>query len=366
MKLNNTSATTLRGFSIVEMMVALSIGLILTLGVVQLFATNKANYEVTDDLSMLQENARFAMNFIMNDLRRVGYFGCPDNISTMTNNIVVNDPANIGDLWDLSFPLEGLDPSINIADFFPSTFDSTSDVTLANHVAGTDMITIRYLDVQNPEDITGASATNVTVAAGTGYQVDQFVGVSDCSSTDVFQITAVNTATGAITHGTTGGTGTPGNTSTGLSRIYSAADAARVSPLRLVRYYIGTGTSGPSLYRQTMVNGGVASQELVPGVENMQILYGVDTTGLATGIGDGIPDEYLRAGEVGVTADLSDANWWSRVISVRIGLSVRTEDEYGTVVDTRNRNLNGTPTGVPNDRRQRRLFTSTLLIRNMI
>ena len=358
MRLNSTSAVAIRGFSMVEMMVALSISLILTLGVVQLFATNKANYEVTDDLSKLQENARFAMNFIMNDLRRVGYFGCPDNAGTTSNNI---DVATDGVLWDLSFSLEGFDPSESTTAWFPSSFTGLP----ANH-AGMDMITIRYLDVQNPEDITGASATNVTVAAGTGFEADQFVGVSDCSSTDAFQITAVNTATGAITHGTTGRTGTPGNTSTGLSRIYSAADAARVSPLRLVRYYIGTGTSGPSLYRQTMVNGSVASQELVPGVENMQILYGVDTTGLATGIGDGIPDEYLRAGEVGVTADLSDANWWSRVISVRIGLSVRTEDEYGTVVDTRNRNLNGTPTGVPNDRRQRRLFTSTLLIRNMI
>lgn len=362
MKLNNTSATTLRGFSIVEMMVALSIGLILTLGVVQLFATNKANYEVTDDLSMLQENARFAMNFIMNDLRRVGYFGCPDNISTMTNNIVVNDPADVGDLWDLSFSLEGYDPSISTTTWFPSTFTGLP----ANRVAGMDMITIRYLDVRDPEAITNASATSVTVGDVTGFQTDQFVGVSDCSSTDAFQITAVNTATGAITHGTTGGTGTPGNDDPNLSRQYDPADAASVSPLRLVRYYIGTGTSGTSLYRQTIDGGNVVSEELVPGVENMQILYGVDTTGLATGIGDGIPDEYLRAGQVGVTADLSDANWWSRVISVRIGLSVRTEDEYGTVVDTRNRNLNGTPTGVPNDRRQRRLFTSTLLIRNMI
>ena len=48
-------------------------------GILQLFVSNKATYEITNDLSRLQENARFALEAMSFDLRMAGYYGCADS-----------------------------------------------------------------------------------------------------------------------------------------------------------------------------------------------------------------------------------------------------------------------------------------------
>ena len=68
------------GFSLIEMLLALGLGLIVTAGVVQLFVGNNQTYSLLTGQSRLQESARYTMEFITQSARSSGYFGCdPDN-----------------------------------------------------------------------------------------------------------------------------------------------------------------------------------------------------------------------------------------------------------------------------------------------
>ena len=53
-------ARRMAGLSMVELMIALTIGVIVMLGVVQVFAASRAAYQLSDGLARVQENSRFA------------------------------------------------------------------------------------------------------------------------------------------------------------------------------------------------------------------------------------------------------------------------------------------------------------------
>ena len=123
-------------------------------------------------------------------------------------------------------------------------------------------------------------------------------------------------------------------------------------------YFIGTGVStgtsastAPALFRKELVAGVPQAQELVDGVENMRVFYGEDTDVTA----DGAANIY-RAGNA--VAD------WSRVVSVRLGLLVRTPNESGVDFDTNTYDVAGAIVAPADERRQRRVFTSIIRLRN--
>ena len=74
-----------RGFTLIELMIAMLIGVFLMGGVIQIFLSAKQAYRLQENLSRLQENGRFAMDFITKDVRMAGFAGCASKISV--NNI---------------------------------------------------------------------------------------------------------------------------------------------------------------------------------------------------------------------------------------------------------------------------------------
>ena len=64
------------GYTLVEMMIALSIGVFLTTGIIQLFISTKQTYRFEEALSRLQENGRFAMEYMSRDIRNADYNLC--------------------------------------------------------------------------------------------------------------------------------------------------------------------------------------------------------------------------------------------------------------------------------------------------
>lgn len=103
-------------------------------------------------------------------------------------------------------------------------------------------------------------------------------------------------------------------------------------------------------------NGSVTPQILVEGVENMQILYGVDTTDDTGGTDiDGIPEQYVSAGNV------SD---WSNVVTVRIALLVNSVDSVQGVDTGVYALLNAPAIGPLSDNLARKVFTRTIFLRN--
>ncbi|HJP37460.1 MAG TPA: PilW family protein, partial [Gammaproteobacteria bacterium] len=108
----------------------------------------------------------------------------------------------------------------------------------------------------------------------------------------------------------------------------------------------------PVLNRRSSEVNPVNPEEVIEGVENMQILYGEDTAG-----NDQIADTYVTAAAV---AD------WDNVVSVRVSLLMRSVEEYGPDQDNATYDLLGTIIDPVDDRRRRRVFTATIQLRNRI
>jgi len=348
----------LQGLSLVELMVAITISIILLGGAISLFINNRVTYQTNENLSRLQENARFALDFMSRDLRMTGHFGCHNDLSKVENNITPAPPA--GDLADVQNAVEGFDETI--ATWSPSGAPLPPNVLLdAGGDPAADGVTVRYLAGAAAVLLGGGvsgNQLNVDDAAqfvqdldGDGDNDIVYGGTSNCGGSDLFEVTAVDTGAGTVDHA-------------GLSRAYDSSGNAndpsnpRVAPYVAVRYYIGAGANGPSLFRELLVAdaGGVVTdqQELVEGVERMHLLFGVDTDA------DGVVDAYQTAG----SAALDSNDEWSQVMSVRIALLARTVDEYGRDVDTNTYQLNDVNFDPVDDRRKRRVFTTTVVLRN--
>ena len=65
-----------RGLSLVELMVALAIGLLLLLGLVEIFGASRAAFSSAEGSARIQENSRFALEFLRRDARMAGHMGC--------------------------------------------------------------------------------------------------------------------------------------------------------------------------------------------------------------------------------------------------------------------------------------------------
>ena len=339
-----------RGFSLVELMVAVTIGLIILAAVSGIFVTSKSTYNTTDSLARLQENARFAVHYLSRDIRMAGFAGCLDDLKSV--NSTINGSAFA--FTNLSTPIEGFDGD-NVS---PNNkwYPSGSTSLPSGIKSGTDSVTLRFADDANNISITKAmpnTSAELNISAVTGLADGDIVMLSDCSSADIMQVTEVQTASLKIQHNP-GGSLTPGNSTQVLSKQY--APPSKLLKFVTRTYFITVRADGVPVLMMQENNG--TAQELIEGVEHMQVLYGKDTDATA----DGVPNVYLRAGQAGLTT----ADHWTRVHSVRIALLMRTvtgKEEY----------TNSEPYPVldktitaPGDRHHRRVFTFTLQPRNLI
>jgi len=350
-----------RGITLIEVMIAMVLALLLLGGTVSMFIANKRIYREQEEMARMQENARFAIGMIVHDIRMSGYTGCADDPRAVQNHVNGATGANI-----LAFD-NAVEGSENGGNWAPG---GSTDVT-GSMLPGTDGITVRYLDdtglkVKPPFMTT--TAADLHILTNNGLYQGEIVGVYDCEDVDIFQISNASPDTsGSVAHNT--GTGTPGNATKNFQKKYQG-DASIVK-LVSRRYYIGTGAyGGPSLFRNELSrdrddsdgDGNTTeviqhSDEMIEGVENMQILYGEDTSG-----GDKIVDTY-------VTAD--NVTNWNDVLSVRIALLMRTLKPNTQIPpDTSVHTLlggtaaGGATVGPKNDYYRRRLFTMTVEIRN--
>jgi type IV pilus assembly protein PilW len=351
----------IRGFSLVELMVALTIGLIILAAVSTLFVSSKQTYTTQDRLARLQENARFAMHFIIKDLRTAGYFGCVSELTPGSINNTLNNKTDFA--WNAQIPIEGVN---NIAGAYGSPtgtwYPSGNNVMPTNAIPGTDAVTVRMADSDSDislnQEMPNESAVLKTSTI-TGLSEGDVIMVSDCASADIMQITQLDPTDPHIVHNSGDNDPLPGNDTQFLSKTYSPSsspDGTRIMKFVTRRYFISTGASGnPALFRQDNI---AAAVELVDGIENLQVLYGKDTDS------DGKPNIYLKAGDAGLQSEAD----WSSVRSVRIGILARTVNEKDTDVDSNTYDIDddGT-TDVPaqNDRNKRRVFQAAVQLRNL-
>jgi len=372
--------TSQRGVTLVEIMIGILLSFLLLGGVLQIFHSTKSSYRMAEEASRLQENARFAMDFLARDIRAGGYIPCRRTVRSV--NVLTGAAANqavnffggavFGDDASGGDPFNGY-PAVGGA--------------AGNRVAGADAITV----------LRGGAATFAVVVhqhlaappsfrlnrAVNGFAPGNIMAICDTDKSAVFQITAVDIPNQTIEYDSIAPVApvTPGNCTTGLGfplpavcNAFGTAGTAvqfheesRIVQVRSMSYFVGVSSSGTgrSLWRRMP---GVADQELVEGVESMQILYGEDVDVVAADPGIIPPPANSNMVDRYRTAD-NVANW-ANVHSVRIGLLMQSVNTITGQNDITTYNVAGTNIGTAPpvahavDGRLRHVFTSTIKLRN--
>jgi type IV pilus assembly protein PilW len=345
---------TARGFSLVELMVAMTLSLLLLGGVVAIFGSSRASYETTDRLSRIQETGRFALDQIVADLRGAGFPGCARVPTYVTITL-----ANSTDVkWNyLDAPVRGFQyvspgsytPAISTSNDVPGAAGQ-SDVLVVRRAKPDAVPMAVQVDMANTTEI-----IKVANAAASGLSPNDHAMISDCKAVTYFQ--ATNVVGADISHVVTGlipapNPNAPGNASNDLQSPY--VKNAQVMPIQTVLYYIapsgpGSAANATSLWRRI---GGGAPAEIAEGVEQMQLRFGIDTN-----------DDFIVDGAY-VTANLVPN--WNNVRAVEVALLVQSLDGYGTDRDEEAYDLLGVPVPAHNDNRMREVFTATVSLRNRI
>lgn len=308
------------GFSLIELMIAITLGILISIGLVSLFGTTSQTNKVQNALALLQENGRFAAMRIGADLRMANAPYCSNSagpaVATTNGSIdapiaaaVYLTPTGVLNLPDTAtanqsgpptgWPATGwypLSPSLNIQGYecdkgstncSPNlTFLPAQGTAAGNRVAGSDVLTVRYL--QNDGWMaTAASTAVVTATQQSGdtdfdFQIGDRILLGMCNNPVVTDATyVINTASTphTLTATLTGATG------------YSVSLPMHVfnytRDFVTVTYYLrydadqnpdAAGRVIPVLVRR--VNGGAGGASgsedvVVQGVDKLDFLYGV-------------------------------------------------------------------------------------------
>ena len=320
------------GVTLVELMVALALGLLITVAMLKVYVDASRMYRFNEGLARVQENGRFALEFIRRDARVAGFWGCYSE-APLTNQI-------------------------------SATSDAWLDVA-AGHITGTNDDGLNSADSITFRSATGSGTlVNTTMtAASDSVSVDSVATItsgmaaliSDCDNGDIFQVTGVSGT--SLAHAAGANT----NTSANLSKTYASGSRVYQAQQSTFCIALGADPAQPSLRRLTNPTSGQTcasnGDELIEGVENMQILYGEDTDADSEGAnGDGTANRYVPIGAASLNID--------RVVSVRLSLLARSLNNNLTTAPSPY-TFNGTAvTPGATDKYLRKVFTTTITLRN--
>lgn len=329
------------GLTLIELMVAMVLSLLLMGGVLTIFASNKTTSQLQYGLATVQENGRHALHLLVRDIRGAGFSGCAGIEPTLTNLIANNPPPGGFDSDQVVFG-----------------FENVSAGNAFNAVPGTDVIRVRGAG----DGVAGLVGNTVPVNANiqttkinTLFQPNDILMITDCEATDIFRATSVSNSSGK----TTVAHAQSGNSSNFLSRPYGKD--AFLMKFRSNVYFIRdsgrTNAAGQPIlslwWRDETLLPTVVDTELVDGIEDMQITYGVD------GDGNGFVDRFVDAGVV------ESANLWGNVLAVQVSLLVNSVDNASTEPAPYTY-VGLTSTPVAPDLRLRQEMVSTVTLRNRV
>ncbi len=320
------------GLSLIELMIALGLSMVLTLGVIQIFMSSKQTSRVQNSLARLQENARFALDLLAHDVRMAGQLGCNSNAAVVNNSGTLR--AIGGGIFGYEYS-GGLSVELLVG--------NGSNPGAGNIVANTDSLIVMHAAATG---ISASSTHNTITATSHGFTQGEPLIISDCDNADLFVAGAVTDDTITIGNGI-------------FSKSHDLAKA-QLSRLNYNAYYIRSNNGQHNLYRSYVNNSGssigITTEPLLEGIEDFQVLYGEDING------DGNLIRYVDA----IDADMS------KVVSIRIHLLLATLEDNLASTNQQYWYLN-CDAEAPNtvalcdaadDRRLYRSFTTTVQLRN--
>lgn len=312
-----------KGFTLVELMVGLTVGLLISGVAVAVFIANKQTSRVSNTMSRFQEGFRYIGQVMSRDIRMAGFAGCsrevaPTTVATGTTADTTFTQAIRG--FENSDPVPALVPGIQ-------------------RLPGTDVLRLQFTSATGfrlAADM-GAPTDSVTLnATAADFSAGDIAVIADCSNSEVFRVSGVAAGPGTLTLSHAA----PANATSSFARAYDAA--AEVFDLVTAYYYVtetAEATPRRVLVKRVLRGTTLVDEELAEGVEDLQIVYGEG-------------GRYVTADNVGN---------WANVTGVRVCIITRSPDDGLATANQRYFNCNGTAVNAP-DRRLRApvFFAATL------
>ena len=331
-----------RGFSLVELMLAVTLGLILTTGIFTVYVNNKRSSTLNEAMASMQEGLRYGVKVIEDDVRMAGYQGCVDVNTSVVDVVALDSPSD-----DLKRTAISGSVIQNNASWLPapelgsgsSAFSPPASVTPR---AGTHTLAVQY--AKPP----GSALSQVQQIAGTPNSsgplqltnaIDVTTGdlalVSTCDAGEIFTVTAATTAADesmSLSHGA--GRNLQGS----FQQVYgidSQIAQTIVLPFVTRVYFVADsgddkpdGTPLYALYQQTMPFDEITNPPvmLIEGVENMRVQFGIGNSNSAV--------QYVSADSAAYDPD--------NIRSVRVGLLISSYEAVADDSDTKTYVLAGT------------------------
>lgn len=338
---------TQRGMSLAELMIAMALGLMLTLGIATLFSQTRQSFRQDEQVAMMQSNLRFAMEELVRDATMAGYWGGlldPADATVDASVALGGDDCGAGtNPWAfvLGVPVTGLNNATAAA------ANAAHDcIAAADFEAGTDVLAIkRLVAFRVPGDTTLCAAGYFTAEELARSRDGRHVYLADNGGSGLlYEAPADATALAAMDatiDGTVGGCieNRKYRASVYFIRNYSVTAGDGIPTLcRAYVRYSADGSAAPV----------VDSECLVEGIEQIQFEYGVDPDE------DGTPNLYVSAP---TATQLDDT------VALRIHVVARSIG-MDTAYDNPKTYLTGDVSYTPADSFYRRSATTTVILRN--
>jgi prepilin-type N-terminal cleavage/methylation domain-containing protein len=312
-----------QGFTLVELMIALVLGLIVTGGVVAVFVQSRQSFRVDEQVARMQDEARFALDEISRDVRMANYLAEP------------------------------LVPAAVFPDFGLVVGTDCGVPAQPNWIMGfTDAVTGEINSLTGVDNATAATASaSFSCIAATEIRPNtDVVGVKRVAGDFTAPANLQNGTTYIRSNGTFG-------------LLHTQPPAGLVPPpfqdweYRPRVYYIRTfsnapGDGIPALCRKVLTGGtppSMTTECIAQGIEDLQIEYGLDTDG------DAKANRYLTSPTL---------TQLQQVVSARISLLARTQEIDTRYTDARTYSVSNAPAYTPNDNFRRRVYSTTVTVHN--
>ena len=322
------------GMTLIELMVALAIGAFLMIGAITVFMQSRTTFRVTESIARMQENARFALDVLEPDIRMAQYWGLNTTTTYVegrasTGVAHVLGPATCGNNWtiDLDEAIGGSNNSYGFGCAGMAPVETNADTLIVRHTN------------EDPDvlPLTGANTMRIQSRRAPGLSV-------------VFRGTAI-----------------PGG-------FNFTATNSQTFRLRTNGYYVSRtsalsfgGALVPSLRVWTLLDSGaLQNQEVIAGVEDLQVELGIDTDPPANTSERYSIDRWVNVDDplVDTTNPGFDINLPTVVLGVRVWVRVRAERPENGYVDTNNYVYADQNVGPFNDNFRRMVVSKTIYLRN--
>jgi type IV pilus assembly protein PilW len=319
---------TQQGLSLVELMVAVILASFIIAGIIQVVLSNRQAFNLTESMVRVQESGRFTLNFIADDLRQSGNYGCTPTFDAVTQNIQSFTP----DMTDINA----------IQTTATGAFKNSSDGAAGGASAfdQPDQLALLKLNQNSATLGLGVLApTTLAMSVEGDFENDDYVLVSNCEVADLIQLGVGTSNTQMVSD------------SNQLRYDFYARQDKR-STINEIEHRVFSVNAANEL---TLAINGEAAQVLLGGVENIQYTYGVDSDG------DRVPDYFEDVGSIPAASI-------DNIIAVKISVLTVSgrlaQGDIEAVTSSPQTITFNDKTLTMADNRLRKVFETTVILRN--